>query len=315
MQTTTNSSAFLYPGQGGTPSETCAYFSFLKNIDKERTEKYLKIAQIALREINPDLKYNFIQVLENNEVSAFQKTSFAQPVIYTLSIITNDLVKEKNYKQNFVLGHSLGAISALTTSGSLSFEEGVRVVAARGKFMQEASDESDTGLIAIIGLSEEQVLKICQETKTEIALFNAPTAFVIGGETKNFAAIEREAQALGARRALPLETSGAFHTKAMQSAYEKLGEFFSKINLQKPKVPVIMNIGSRDSLDVQEIKNDVIESMIKPVNWIKMINFVKEKTLDYYLESGPGTSLSSLSKMNGIPLEKIIHAKTILNAN
>src|SRR5574342_110807 len=95
MQAKTNSSAFLYPGQGGTPSETCAYFSFLKNIDKERTEKYLKIAQNALKEINPELEHELMQVLQNEIVSAFQKTSFAQPVIYALSIITNDLVKEK----------------------------------------------------------------------------------------------------------------------------------------------------------------------------------------------------------------------------
>jgi [acyl-carrier-protein] S-malonyltransferase len=308
-------SAFLFPGQGIQGHDICSYYSFLKKIDKKRTGVYVEIAQDAIDEINPEGKFVVAEMLADETAVAFQQTSFVQPVMYTLSSITYLLFQEKylkEYTPEYLFGHSLGAFSALTAAGALPFELGTRVVAARSKYMQEACAEADTGLFAILGLPEEKISHICRETGAVIALKNAPTAFVVGARRELFSKIEQAAMQSGARKAFALETSGAFHTTAMQNAYEKFLDFFSAYTLQEPSVFVVMNIGTKASKDPAELKKDVIESIIKPVNWIGMMDFVKQTSVSKYIESGPGTSLISLSRINDIEREQTIHASSLL---
>jgi [acyl-carrier-protein] S-malonyltransferase len=314
MQPFPNQSAFLFPGQGVLPRDVCEYYSFLKSKNANQTEEFIRIFQNALNEVNPQAKFNAMEILANETSSMWSQTAFVQPLTYTLSILTNNLFQNKKTvcTPSYMLGHSLGAFSALTGAGALTFEQGIKIVTARGKFMQEESEKTNTGMCVILGLKQESINEICQKTGAVIALLNAPTAFTLGSSRDIFPKIEQEAAQLGARKTIRLETSGAFHTKAMQGAYEKFKEFFSTIALQKPQTPVVTNVSGVSSVDPEELKNDVIESIINPVNWMRMINFLKSNTVISYIEIGPGTSLSSLCRINDIPREQILHAKTII---
>jgi len=264
-------------------------------------------------------QFDIEKIIVDEISSAFQKTSFVQPLTYLLSVLTNDMLQEGQPQEiapTFVLGHSLGAVSALTASGALPFEQGSRVIVARGKYMQEDCENADSGLFAIIGLTEDQVIAVCKKTGVAIALYNAPTAFVVGGRREVFSHVEQEALQYGARKAFALETSGAFHTNFMKGAYEKFRDFFSRYTLQIPRIPVVMNIGCKDSENPQELKHDIIESIVNPIHWKDMMHFIETRLIASapasYIEVGPGTSLSSLARINGVQKEQITHAKTLL---
>lgn len=307
--------AFLFSGQGVKTEVVREHYTLLKNKDAGRTGRFVTVLQNCLNEVSPQEKFDVAESLVNESLTSWDKTSFVQPLTYTLSILTFELIQNKkfsNYAPSYMLGHSLGAFSALTAAESLPFEQGCEVVSARGKFMQDESEKSDSGMLAIIGLTEDKVRKICEKTNTTIALLNGPTAFVVGCPKNVFSNVEQEATALGAAKTIRLGTSGAFHTKAMQGAYEKFKKFFGQYSLQRPQVPVVINMEGRESVDVEELKYDCIESIVNPINWMRMMNFLKSKEAAYYIESGPGTSLTSLCKINGIEKERIFHAKTML---
>jgi [acyl-carrier-protein] S-malonyltransferase len=315
MRLHAQSSAFLFPGQGVVPRDICAYYSFLRELDSQQTEEYIKVMQIAMDEVNPEAHFRIGSVITDEKSPAFQKTSFVQPVTYMLSILTQILLQKMTdcpYEPDFMLGHSLGALSALTAAGSLSFDQGSRVVVARSKYMQEACEESDTGLFVVLGLTEEKISKICKNTGSVIALINAPTAFVIGGKRSIFSSLMQEAVTQGARKAFPLEASGAFHTNAMKSAYNKFRKFFFTFSLQVPNVSVVTNLFGLATQDPEKIKSDVVESIIRPVNWMRMMNFLRDSSVSAYVEVGPGTTLTSLGRINGIPREQAVHAQAIL---
>lgn len=315
MSANTKKTAFLFSGQGVQTSIVREYFNFLKNKDSNKTDDFLRILQDSLDIINAQEKIDIKETLENESLALWTKTSFVQPLTYTLSILAFELIQRKglsNYDGAYMLGHSLGAISALTASGSLPFEQGCLVVAARGKFMQEESEKADNGMLAVIGLTKEKVEEICNKTNTTIALINAPTAYVIGCARDIFPQVEQEALKHGAAKTIRLGTSGAFHTKAMQGAYEKLKEFLKQYTFNKPRIPIVSNMQGSATDDPDILKNDIIDSMINPVDWVRMMEFLKSNNVRYYIETGPGTSLMSLSRLNGIEKESILHAKSIL---
>lgn len=314
MYTNEKKTAFLFSGQGVQTSIVAEHYRFLKNKAASKTENFVNVLQNSLSEISPQAGFDALESLVNESSVSWDKTSFVQPLTYTLSILTYELVHDNkaSYTPNYMLGHSLGAFSALTAAGSLPFEQGCRVVSARGKFMQEESEKEDNGMLAIIGLTEDKVRKICEKTKTTIALINGPTAFVVGCPRNVFPEVELEAAALGAAKTIRLGTSGAFHTKAMQGAYEKFKVFFDQYCLLKPQIPVVVNMYGKASIDIEELKYDCIESTVNPINWMRMVNFLKESKVTNYIESGPGTSLTSLCRINGIEKEEIFHARTML---
>ncbi len=308
-----NKSAFLFPGQGLLPHDVIEYYSFLKTKDKLKTEKFISTLQTSLDEINLQAMFNVIKILEKETALQWNRTDFVQPLTYTLSILTYELMRDKGQSDpSYMLGHSLGAFSALTAAGSLPFERGCRIVAARGKFMQEESEMTNEGMIAVIGLTEDKIKNLSEKTKSAIALINGPTAFVLGAPRDSFSQIEQEAVLLGASKTIRLATSGAFHTDAMLGAYKKFKGFLEQDKLQKPRVPVVVNMKGTASLDPDELKNDIIESIINPINWTRMMDFLKSNSVDSYIEVGPGTSLTSLSRINGVERDRISHARTIL---
>lgn len=312
MKDPAKKTAFLFPGQGVPAREICEYNKFLQTKDAAKAEKYLNTLQESLDEINPRSKFNAEKILADDSSPAWDRTDFVQPLIYTLSVLTFDLLKGQ---PSFVMGHSLGAFSAVTASGALPFERGSRIVAARGKFMQEESRKISTGMIAVIGLTADKIEEICKKTNTLIALYNAPTAFVIGCERKDFQEIEDEVKRLGGLKTIILTNAGAFHTKYMEGAYKKFEDYIDQDKFNIPEVPVVLNMKGSASIDPEELKVDLVDSMTDGVNWIRMMNFLKKNNIDSYVEAGPGSSLSIFAKMNGVEREKISHAKDLIKTS
>lgn len=305
-QSETKKIVFLFPGQGVLALDIINYYKALKDKDSEKTEEFFGFLQESINEINPEPNFILSEILADEKSLAWGQTAFIQPLTYTLSILTHQILqKEKpEITPSFVLGHSLGAFSALTAAGALPFQDGIKIVTARGKFMQEESAKQNTGMCVILGLTEEKINELCTKTNTAIALQNAPTAFVIGCSRDLFPQVEEEAKTLGATKTIRLETSGAFHTPHMQGAYTKFKEFF-QYELLTPQTPVVTNIYGTATTDPIQLKTDAIESIINPVNWTQMMNFLKTQNIDSYIELGPGTSLLSLSRLNGIEREKL----------
>lgn len=305
----------LFPGQGVAAKGVIEYYKFLRDIDRVGIEKYAGILQDCLDEVNPQAKFNASEILNEETSNSWNKTSFVQPLTYILSIFSYELLAKKensDLKPVYMMGHSFGAFSALTASGALPLSSGVKIVAARGKFMQDESEKENKGMCAVIGLTEDKINEICEKTGSVIALKNAPEAFVVGCSRDDFAKVEEEAVRLGGAKTIRLPTSGAFHTKFMQGAYQNFKVFLRQYSFDKPQVKIVTNMVGEASDNAETLKNDVVESMINCVNWIRMMNYVNAAGVDRFIECGPGTSLSSLSRMNGVDKEKIIHAKTLL---
>jgi len=311
MQPQIKDSALLFPGQGVPAREVIEYYTFLAG-KTNKTGEYIQLLQAAFDEVNPGAKFDTAMSLSDENSPAWPQTSFVQPLTYALSILTYELIKKTDEEPMFILGHSLGAFSALTAAGALDFEKGVKIVTARGKFMQDESEKLNNGMIAILGLTQEKIKEICDKTGCVIALINAPTAFVVAGPKDMFALIDQTAMNLGARKTIPLSTSGAFHTQYMQGAYDQFKEFVKEGFLQAPRVPVVTNIGVSATKDPKQLENDVIESFIRPVDWKSMMEFLISSNVSSFIEVGPGNSLSALCKMNGVEREQVRHAKDLL---
>jgi [acyl-carrier-protein] S-malonyltransferase len=312
MNSQLNKSAFLFPGQGVLAGEICEYYKFVREKDTQKTDKYINNFQAALSDLALKEKFDSLKILSDQNAKAWLKTSFVQPLTYTLSIITYELIKNIAPPASFVTGHSLGAFSALTAAEALSFEDGIRLVAMRGKFMQEESEKGHNGMVAVIGLTEQKVMELCVKYGCLIALINAPSAFVVGGKRDAFPSIAQAAMEMGASKTIPLSTSGAFHTKYMQGAYEEFKKLTKPHFLKKPIIPVVTNINCQASADHRVLEEDIIESFINPVNWSGIMELLKKNSVNSYIEVGPGSSLSSLCRLNGIERENIKHAKSLL---
>ncbi len=301
-----NKTAVLFPGQGVIASEICTYYQFLKDKNSLLTAEYITKLQASLDKIYPAEKFDVENILGDEKSESFLKTVFIQPLIYTLSIITFELA---NIMPDFVTGHSLGAFSALTAGGVISFESGIDLVVYRGLYMQDASVENPSGMIAVIGLSADKIIELERKTGSILALSNAPTAYVLGCRRDNFQLIQDEAVKAGAAKTIVLPNSGAFHTEFMKSAYEKFYAILKQSNFQNAIIPVVCNMTGKATMDKEEIRRDIADSMINPVNWIRMMDFLKNQGTGSFIESGPGSSLSILARMNGVEREKISHVR------
>lgn len=313
LMTTEVKSAYLYPGQGLAPKDIIDCHDKLKNVSLDLTQNRIGFAQDVLNKVYGAKAFNIAATLKDKDSPNFKMTSFVQTVVYTLSVITSEIMRAQNparAKPNFVAGHSLGEYSALTEAGVVEFKNGIEIVTFRGLVMQEACQDNPSSLVSINGLNEELVKdKVCQQTGAEIALINAPTLIVVGVSKEGVVDIEKLANEAGARRVSVLPTAGAFHTKRfMQEASSKLAEFTAPYEFSDPQIPFVPNLTGEPSFSRTALKNHLPESMVNPVRWAKGLQFMRDTDVRLFVEVGPGTSLASLNKINGIPEEQTINA-------
>jgi [acyl-carrier-protein] S-malonyltransferase len=247
---------------------------------------------------NAALGFDLAKICFAGPETELTKTENAQPGIFLVSWVCFELLKEKvpNFKFDAVAGLSLGEFTALTAAGAMSFEDGLRVVRQRGKFMQEACDATHGGMAAIIGLDEIPTREVCAEAGIVLANLNCPGQLVISGEAEKIAKAIELAKVKGAKRAIPLPVTGAYHSPLMAGAQPKLQSELAKIKISAPHIPVISNVTAQPHGDATEIAARLIEQVTSSVLWENSMRYLLAQGFTRFIELGPGTALSGFMK-------------------
>lgn len=247
---------------------------------------------------NTALGYDLVAICFNGPETELTKTENAQPGIFLVSWVAFQLLKERVPSLEFhaTAGLSLGEFTALTAAGALAFEDGLRVVRQRGRFMQEACDDAHGGMAAIIGLDEAPTHEVCAEAGVVLANFNCPGQLVISGEMEKIAKAVELAKAKGARKAIPLQVAGAYHSPLMASAQSKLAAELAKIQISAPTVPVISNVDALPSGRPDGVSSRLVEQVTSPVLWEQSMRVLLGQGFTRFLELGPGNALSGFMK-------------------
>ena len=259
---------------------------------------------------NAVLGFDLKTICFEGPAEALTKSNVCQPAIFVTSYAAY-LALQKRRATPFAAaaGLSLGEWGALCAAGVLDFDATLTVLEARGRFMQEACEATPSGMIAIVGASPAQLDELCAKTGCTPANINSAAQVVLSGDKAQIAAAATTAKELGIKRAIPLATAGAFHSKFMQPAREKLAPVLDGITFHAPKIPVISNVtGKVHSSDPAEIKDVMLRQVTETTRWADDIAAAKELGCTRFIEFGPGKVLSGLIK-------KIDAALTTLNVS
>ena len=255
-------------------------------------------AQTWFDRANATLGYDLTKICFEGPEAELTKTEHAQPGIYLVGWIAFQLLKEQLPSLNFeaTAGLSLGEFTALAAAGSLTFEEGLQVVRDRGRFMQEDCQNTQGGMAAIIGLDEPLTREVCAEAGVELANLNCPGQIVISGAAKELAHACELAKARGAKKALPLPVAGAYHSRLMASAQEKLRTVLAAVPIKSPAVPVISNVTAGPHGAPEEIGRKLVQQVTSSVRWEDSMRYLLAQGFNRFIELGPGTALTGFMK-------------------
>ncbi len=226
------------------------------------------------------------------------KTENAQPGIFLASWAAFSLLKEQAPALRFdaAAGLSLGEFSALAAAGALSFVDGLKLVRERGRFMQQACEQTPGAMAAIIGLDDRATREVCVQAGVALANLNCPGQLVISGAQENIAKACELAKASGARRALPLPVAGAYHSPLMASAQPKLKAELDRVAVHPPVVPVISNVTAQPHTGAESIRELLVRQVTSSVRWEESIRYLLGQGFTRFIELGPGTALSGFMK-------------------
>ena len=247
---------------------------------------------------NDVLGFDLKKVCFEGPAEELTKSNICQPAIFVTSWAAYTALKKKTGVEfSAAAGLSLGEWGALAAAGVLDFESTLKVLEARGRFMQEACELVPSGMIAIVGASAEQLSELCAKSRCTVANINSAAQQVLSGSKEEIASASVIAKELGIKRALPLATAGAFHSKYMAPAREKLAAVLDTVTFNAPKIPVLSNITAKPhSSDPGEIKAMMLEQVTGTTNWAADIEEAKALGVDTFVEFGPGKVLSGLIK-------------------
>jgi [acyl-carrier-protein] S-malonyltransferase len=279
--------ALLFAGQGAQAA----------GMGKDLAEKFPS-AKVWFDRANAALGYDLASICFNGPEPELTKTENAQPGIFLVSWVAFQLLKEQapSLKFDATAGLSLGEFTALTAAGAMSFEDGLRVVRQRGRFMQEACEATRGGMAAVIGLDEAPTREVCAEAGVVLANLNCPGQLVISGEADKIAKAVELAKAKGAKRAISLPVAGAYHSPLMAGAQPKLQAELAKVKLSPPVVPVISNVTGQPHGNAAEISARLVEQVTSSVLWEKSMRYLLAQGFTRFIELGPGTALSGFMK-------------------
>ena len=280
---------WLFPGQGS------QFIGMGKDL-YEKSELARDLCEIADDILGFDIK----SVALDGTDEQLNETKFTQPLIYVTSVILGKILLDRGIKPFCVAGHSLGEYSALTIANSVSFEKGLELVKVRSESMDMAGKLNSGTMAAIVGLDEKDVQLICSTYKGKglvvIANYNSPKQIVISGTKDAIFKTMEKAKTLGARLAIELKVSGAFHSPLMEPAREALNRIVESIKFKDPQYPFFNNVDGKILSSGQKIGTSLIKQLEKPVLWTKSILEMKKYGVESFLEVGPGKVLQGLSK-------------------
>jgi [acyl-carrier-protein] S-malonyltransferase len=256
------------------------------------------MARGVFERANEVLGYDLAKICFEGPEAELTKTENAQPGIYLVSWVAFQLLKARVPQLKFeaTAGLSLGEFTALAAAGVMSFEDGLKVVRQRGRFMQEACEATPGAMAAIIGLDEAPTREVCAEAGVQLANLNCPGQIVISGEKSGIDKACELAKARGAKRALPLPVAGAYHSALMAGAQPKLRAALAEIPLNLPAVPVISNVTAQPHHTAGEIHAKLVEQVTSSVRWEESMRYLLAQGFTRFIELGPGNALSGFMK-------------------
>ena len=254
------------------------------------------------------LGFSLSEVMFEGPEEELTKTSFCQPALYLHGLIALALLKERiaGLEPVAAAGLSLGEFTAHAAAGTFSFEDGLRLVARRGEFMQQACEATQGAMAALIGGEEEQVRALAEACDVDVANLNAPGQIVLSGSVAGIDAVVEKAKDFGIRRAIKLNVAGAYHSRLMQSAKDKLAAELAATTILSPTIPVVGNFPAAVVSDPAQIRSTLTEQVTGSVRWVESIRLLREMGHTTFLELGPGKVLAGL--VAKIDKDAIVHS-------
>ncbi len=277
--------AYVFPGQG-------AQFP---GMGKDIFDTNPKAASL-FRQTDDILGFKLTEVMFNGTADEQKQTKVTQPAIFLHSVVI--ALTSDSFKPDMVAGHSLGEFSALVANKTLSFEDGLKLVSKRALAMQHACEINPSTMAAIIGLEDKVVEEVCASIDDVVvaANYNCPGQLVISGSMKGIEVACEKLKAAGAKRALPLQVGGAFHSPLMEPAREELAAAIKQTTFSKPICPVYQNVNALPSVDIEKIKKNLIAQLTAPVRWTQSVQNMAKDGATIFIECGPGKVLQGLVK-------------------
>ena len=302
--------AMVFPGQG---SQSVGMLNQL-------ADDYADVAEIFAR-ASETLGYDLWKLVCEGPESELNKTEITQPALLVSAYACWQAWQDKAaIKPSLFAGHSLGEYTALVCAGVIEFEQAVKLVAERGKCMQQAVPAGTGAMAALLGLDDAQVEEVCSSVAGEqvvsAANYNAPGQVVIAGDTEAVEKAIDAAKSAGAKRAIKLPVSVPSHCLLMKPAAEQFATFLDELDLSDASVPVVQNVDATARKDANEIKARLLEQLYLPVRWVDSIDTIKQAEIGKIIECGPGKVLTGLNKRidRSLELHCIQDEQSIVNA-
>ena len=275
--------AYIFPGQG----------SQFPGMGKDLYDSSAQ-ARAFFKKADEILGFDISEIMFNGTDEQLKETKVTQPAVFLHSVISALCLPD--FRPDMAAGHSLGEFSALAAAGAIEFEDALRLVAIRAQQMQLCCDKVPGTMAAIIGLEDKVVEDICARSEGLVipANYNCDGQVVISGEKAAVEAACAQFLEAGAKRALPLSVSGAFHSPLMEPARAKLGEAIEATAFKAPSCPVYQNVTAKAETDPAAIKDNLLKQLTSPVRWTQTIRNMRADGAEEFIELGPGTVLQGL---------------------
>lgn len=278
--------AFVFPGQG-------AQFT---GMGKELYHAN-PVAKSLFDKANNILGFNITEIMFSGSAEELKQTKVTQPAVFIHSVAT--ALAQDSMQPQMVAGHSLGEFSALVANKTLSFEDALSLVYKRAMAMQRACEINPSTMAAILGLDDAKVEEVCASITEEIVVaanYNCPGQLVISGSMKGIDIACEKLKAAGAKRAMPLQVGGAFHSPLMEPAREELAAAIQATVFSTPVCPIYQNVNALPSIDVAVIKKNLVDQLTAPVRWTQLVQNMVKDGGQKFAECGPGKVLQGLVK-------------------
>ena len=276
--------AFVFPGQG----------SQFQGMGKDLANQH-QVAAKLFAQANDILGFSLTEIMFSGNAEDLRQTRVTQPAIFVHSMAVRTVLGDE-FLPKMVAGHSLGEFSALTATGALTFSDGLRLVAQRAQAMQDACNQSQGTMAAVLALTDGVVEDICANTQGIVvaANYNCPGQLVISGEVPAVESACEQLKVKGAKRALLLPVGGAFHSPLMEPARKQLADAINQTLFTKPSCPIYQNVTAQPTQDAGVIKDNLIAQLTGPVRWTQTIRAMHDDGATHFVECGPGKVLQGL---------------------
>ncbi|GGE41916.1 malonyl CoA-acyl carrier protein transacylase [Pullulanibacillus camelliae] len=292
--------AFIFPGQG----------SQFVGMGKDLIEQNDK-ARTYFEKADEKLGMGLTEIILNGPEDVLTRTENTQPALLTVSAALQALLQDEGIVPDFVAGHSLGEYSALVAAGSMTFDDAVYAVRHRGLLMDEAVPAGQGAMAAVLGLKADSLAAVCKAVSdagdtVQLANLNSSSQIVISGTATGVEKASERAKDAGAKRVIPLNVSGPFHSELMRPAAAKFQSVLEAAEIQAAKIPVVANVTADTVTDSQVIQELLIQQLYSPVRWAESVQKLIDLGVDTFVEVGPGKVLSGLVKK--VDRKATIHA-------